>query len=129
MFLYSTISMKRILLPELLKEHKRKTYLQYCFKYYNHKLLGEAQPLWPFTGQGDKKWRRIIPKAHFVGDVNTVLDQDFFVFTIIRNPFDKMVSAYTHGLWGMIDKNTESFDEFIESLLPGSARALEMCRI
>lgn len=117
-------SIKRILLPRLLKEHKKKTYYRYCLRYYKNKILGQAPPIWPFAGQGDEEWRKIIPQAHFVGDVNTLLNKDFFLFTVVRNPFDKMVSAYKHGLWGMIDTNTESFDEFIESLLPGGTRTL-----
>ena len=118
-------SVKTVLMPELYREYRGKWhYSKYYFKKKIKELLGKKPAIWPFGGMGDEQWRTIIPDAHFTEDLNDKKYDNYFVFSTVRNPYDKMVSAYKHGAWGVVDHHKESFEDFIDSLLPGNQREL-----
>lgn len=117
-------SIKTILLPLLLAEYNPKKYASYRLKRTIKLLMGKETAIWPFGGLGDTEWLKIIPQAHFVDDLKKSEYKEYFKFSVVRNPFDKMVSAYKHGAWGVVDWRKESFEDFIISLLPGNKREL-----
>ncbi|MFC2080845.1 sulfotransferase family 2 domain-containing protein [Bacteroidota bacterium] len=119
-------SIKTLIFPYLFREYCGfHPYFNYRIKYLLKSLLGKPSSRWPFGGLGDENWRKIMPDAHFTDDLyNSKYDQ-YYKFSIVRNPFDKMVSAYKHGVWGVVDPNTETFEEFIISILPRGKRELK----
>lgn len=119
-------SIKSVLFPELYREYCGfLPYSIYKSKYHIKKFMGRKTSYWPFGGSGDLVWRKIFPQAHFVGDITDSKYSGYFKFSAVRNPFDKMVSAYTHGAWGVVDQQSTTFEEFVSSLLPGGKLELK----
>lgn len=118
-------SIKTLIFPYLYHEYCGvNAYLLYLSKRSIKRFLGRKTSTWPFGGLGDMTWRKIMPDAHFTDNIYDSRFDDYFKFSVVRNPFDKMVSAYRHGAWGVVDHRSESFDEFVRSLMPGGTREL-----
>lgn len=119
-------SVKTMIFPYLYREYcGLGAYLKYFGKKTIKKVLGRKTSTWPFGGLGDTTWRKIMPQAHFTDNIYEQKFDEYFKFSVVRNPFDKMVSAYKHGAWGVIDQRKESFEDFILSLLPGGKREIK----
>jgi hypothetical protein len=122
----ATSSIKTLIFPYLYREYcGLGRYLIYFGKRTAKKILGRKTSTWPFGGVGDPAWRKVIPQAHFTDNIYNSKVDEYFKFSIVRNPFDKMVSAYKHGAWGVVDHTKEPFEDFVRSLLPGGIREIK----
>ena len=63
-----------------------------------------------------------IPTLHC--DKDKVYD-GYYKFVFVRNPFDRLVSAWKWGMHGFVDWRQESFGDFVTSLMPGGSRELK----
>ena len=71
---------------------------------------------------GDRFWRKFLPSTHLKNEDE--IKSNSFIFSLVRNPWWKTVSAFTDGKWnahilacgGKLPNARPSFDEFLDVL-------------
>jgi len=112
-------ALKTAILPFIIHREDYKSYGSYIrerLKVYSKQF--SVKDMWK-CGVGDETWRRKKPSIHFIGDSTLPIYRDYFKFSFVRNPYDKIVSAY-HTPW--VHSVNESFRDFALSLKPGGKR-------
>lgn len=71
---------------------------------------------------GRRRFQKIAPET-IVKDIKEY--PGYFKFSFVRNPFDRLVSAYKWGMHGWVNSKEETFESFVKSLMKGGRREIK----